>query len=329
MSNRQISVGTVFSGIGALEHALELNKTQFYTQFACDNDPNVKKSYFANFDISENIWYDNVENLEGQKYINRVDLFAGGSPCQSFSVAGKRKGLEEARGTLFYDFARLVSEIQPRVFIYENVPGMLNHDKGKTWGIISKIFDDLDYNWVHWILNAKHFGLAQNRKRLFVIGFHRNCRDNFLTLESPTPYELNKKLSDYLEPIVDNKYYLPEKGFKRVIDPKHKKHVALNGIVARCQVANQQFNWYGDMRFEDNLSKEISEDDRIYKGYFGEAYGVARCLTPRECLRLMGFSDNFKIVVSDSHMYRQCGNSIAINVLIQIINEITRTGVFQ
>jgi len=360
-----IKIGTVFSGIGAIEHALDRLEIPHKIQFACDNgerklkssieeitsavegmsdaeknayvtalyekecgDNQVEKTYRANYKIRNDSFYQDVRLLDGRQFEDKIDLFVGGSPCQSFSIAGKREGLDEARGTLFYDYARLVSEIKPKVFIYENVTGMLNHDGKRTWSIISEIFDSLGYHWAPWVLNAKDHGLPQNRRRIFVVGFHDDFKECFNRLVMPNSIPLKEDMITYLETNIDNKYYLPEKGFLRVVDPKHKKHVALNGKIARCQVACQQYNWYGDMRFESEVPQRLLADDRVYKGYYNDAFGVARCLTPRECLRLMGFSDDFKIVVSDQKMYRQVGNSIAVNVLIAIVNQILMTGIF-
>ncbi len=360
-----IRLGTVFSGIGAVEHALDILGIPYDIAFACDNGerklktkyedieaavegmdnaarnkyitelydkqtgPNyVEQTYKANYDIDEECFFQDAKVLNGEEYTNRIDLFVGGSPCQSFSVMGKRKGLEEARGTLFYEYARLVKEIQPKVFIYENVTGMLNHDKGRTWKIISEIFDSLEYKWTYWILNAKDFDLPQNRRRIFVVGFRKDLSDAFSRLEEPKKMKLSHDMTALLEADVPNKYYLPEKGFKRVIDPNQIKHVALNGTIARCQVACQQYNWFGDMRFEAEVPQRLEEDDRIYKGEYKGTRGVARCLTPRECLRLMGFMDSFNIVVPDQYMYRQVGNSIAVNVIKEVVNHIIKTGVF-
>lgn len=363
--NQMIQLATVFSGIGAIEHSMIKNRINHKIVFACDNGERrlkssyeevedvtkemsdeeknsyitnlyikesginlVEQTYKANFDIDAKNFYQDAKLLDGKKYAGVVDLFVGGSPCQSFSIMGKRKGLDEARGTLFYEYARLVSEIKPKVFIYENVYGMLNHDGGRTWKVISEIFDSLGYKWKYWVLNAKDFGLAQNRRRIFVVGFRKDFEDCFNKLIEPQTMKLNTELTDYLESDIDNKYYLPEKGFKRVIDPNQIKHVALNGKIARCQVACQQYNWFGDMRFETFIPQRLEVDERVYKGFYNGTRGVARCLTPRECLRLMGFSDDFKIVVSDQHMYRQVGNSIAVNVLTEILNSILKTGIF-
>jgi len=360
-----LKLGTVFSGIGAVEHALDRLNIPYEIEFACDNGERklktkyedieeytrgmtnaerneyvnalydkesginyVEKTYKENFDIKNTAYFQDAKLLDGNEFAGKVDLFVGGSPCQSFSVMGKRKGLEEARGTLFYEYARMVKEIQPKVFIYENVTGMLNHDKGRTWNIISEIFDELEYTWTYWVLNAKDYGLPQNRRRIFVVGFRKDLAGYAHKLVEPAKIKLNCDMTALLDKEVDNKYYLPEKGFKRVVDPNQIKHVALNGKIARCQVACQQYNWFGDMRFESYIPQRLEADERIYKAEYNGVRGVTRCLTPRECLRLMGFSDTFKIVVPDQHMYRQVGNSIAVDVLMNVIQQIIGTGVF-
>lgn len=359
-----LRLGTVFSGIGAVEHALEKLNIPYEIKFACDNGERklkvkyedidkttsgmnnvernsyvealynktgvnyVEQTYKANFPIQEEKFFQDAKLLDGSEFAGEVDLFVGGSPCQSFSIMGKRKGLEEARGTLFYEYARLVKEIQPKVFIYENVTGMLNHDKGRTWKIISEIFDSLEYKWTYWVLNAKDFNLPQNRRRIFVVGFRKDLSGYADRLVEPQKVKLDHDMTAFLEQDIPNKYYLPEKGFKRVVDPNQIKHVALNGTIARCQVACQQYNWFGDMRFEDTVPKRLESDERIFKGEFNGVRGVTRCLTPRECLRLMGFSDDFQIVVPDQYMYRQVGNSIAVNVIKEVVHQISETGVF-
>lgn len=360
-----LRLGTVFSGIGAVEHALEKLNIPYEIQFACDNGERklkvkyeeieeitkgmtnsernayvtqlynqtgvnyVEQTYKANFQIPDEHFFQDAKLLDGTEFNGEVDLFVGGSPCQSFSVMGKRKGLEEARGTLFYEYARLVQEVQPKVFIYENVTGMLNHDKGRTWKIISEIFDSLEYKWTYWVLNAKDYNLPQNRRRIFVIGFRKDLAEYAAKLTEPKKMKLDHSMADLLEQDVPNKYYLPEKGFKRVVDPNQIKHVALNGTIARCQVACQQYNWFGDMRFEETIPERLEVDERIYKGEFNGVRGVTRTLTPRECLRLMGFADDYQIVVPDQHMYRQVGNSIAVNVLKEVVRQISETGVFE
>lgn len=126
----------------------------------------VRESYFANYNIEQKDYHWNISFLDGKQYKNEVDLFVGGSPCQSFSLVGKQRGLKDTRGTLFYEYARLVSEIKPKVFIYENVKAVLSNDSGMTWEVMKNVFDELGYNWKYEILNAKDFGIPQNRERI-------------------------------------------------------------------------------------------------------------------------------------------------------------------
>lgn len=328
----------------------------------------VKKSYMANYKINEDNFHWNVSFLDGKQYKDKVDLFVGGSPCQSFSLVGKQRGLEDTRGTLFYEYARLVSEIRPKVFIYENVKAVLSNDEGRTWEIMKKVFTDLDYTWKQTVLNAKDFGIPQNRERIFVVGFRNDLKLN-KEFKFPNAVTLDKKMKDFLIDNVSGKYYLPKKGVDFVTDEKNlnKRYTQIDGEVSLCQKKNQQFNWHGDFVFvEENKDMEktmqdlekyfLSEKVKKYvlatgtKGFYSKpeidleiarpllttmhkmhragvdnyvtTEGRIRKLTPRECLRLMGFCDSFKIVVSDTSMYQQAGNSIVVDVLIAIMTQI-------
>jgi len=376
--NAIIRLATMFSGIGAIEFALKRLNLKTKIVFASDNDKFVKQSYFANYEISENNWYNDVVDIDGEKYQNQIDLLVGGSPCQSFSMVGKRRGLEDTRGTLFYEFARVVKEAQPKVFIYENVKGLTNHDNGKTFEIIKETFDELGYKYYYQILNSKDYGIPQHRERIFVVGF----KDKDIDFVFPEKIPLKYKMQDFLEDHIDSKYYLKEKGIKFVTSSKNRKkrYTQINGDIAICQKANQQFNWHGDFIYESIQNKEFNEfifdvnevEEKYYlsekiknyvlaKGtknfktsnktdlevarpllqtmhkmhragvdnYVTHNKGRIRKLTPKECLRLMGFGDDFKQVVSDTQMYRQTGNSIVVDVLIAILKQmdITRFGV--
>jgi DNA (cytosine-5)-methyltransferase 1 len=280
----------------------------------------VKQSYFANYSIKESNWFEDIRFINGKKFAGKVDLIVGGSPCQSFSTYGKKRGLEDTRGTLFYDYARLISEIKPKVFIYENVRGLLTHDKKKTWNVIKDVFESLDYTIKYQVLNAKDYGLPQLRTRIFVVGI-RNDIYNKDCFEFPKPIELNKKSTDYLFEDVDDKYYLGKKGFEWMTTPeKHQRRSRVNQDIIGCQTANQQDNWIGDFRIEKPKPQHYS-DSRIYIGKFEGHDAVARKMTPTECIRLMGF-ENFKIVLDDKRIYRQAGNSIAVPVLNEIIKNL-------
>ncbi len=344
-----IQLATVFSGIGAPEEALEQLGVPFNIVFACDNGErelkisydeimektkdmtseqriayvdelyvkshkvnNVKPSYFANHDISEDRWYEDVRFIDGTKYRNAVDILVGGSPCQSFSTYGKKKGFEDTRGTLFFHYADLIDKIRPKVFVYENVVGLKTHDGGNTWKRINEVFDELEYTTFVFTLNSKDYGLPQNRERVFVVGFQNEL--NITSFSEPEKIELKAKASDYLSPMVDQSYYMGQKGFEWVTTPaKHQGRSRVNKDVIGCQTANQQFNWTGDFVLEEPTD-QIKNNPNIYIGNYEGKECVARKLTPEECLKLMGFVD-FNIVVSDKNAYRQSGNSIAVPVL--------------
>lgn len=289
--------------------------------YATTKKPNaVKKSYLENYHIDNDAWYEDVRFLDGTQYVNSIDLFCGGSPCQSFSTYGKKKGLEDARGTLFYDYARLIKEINPKVFIYENVKGLVTHEQGKTWRIIKSIFEKLNYTIYHKVLDAQHYGLPQMRARIFVVGI-RNDIANRNIFQFPDPISLTKTSEDYLDKQVENKYYLGQKGFEWATSKiKNRNKTRVNRDIIGCQTANQQDNWIGDLRIE-HPQKRHYNDSRIYIGQYEGHPAVARKMTPNECVKLMGF-ENFKIVVDDVRMYRQAGNSIAVPVLNAIMKQL-------
>lgn len=355
-----IRIATVFSGIGAAEQALKQIGIKHKIVFACDNGErylkqtqeeinnilanfskdfhekvlrllydstgkpnNVKKSYFANYNIDENHWFEDIRFVDGTPYKNQVDIFIGGSPCQSFSTYGHKRGLDDTRGTLFYDYARLVQEIQPKAFIFENVTGLLTHDNGRTWQVIKNTFDELNYDIKMQVLNAQDYNLPQLRKRVFVVGINRkiHCPE----YEFPKPVPLTHKSTDYLEKDIPNSYYLPEKGFYFVTKvERSQRRARVNQDIIGCQTANQQFNWVGDFRVEKPQKRHI-DDPRIFVGEYNGKPSVARKMTPRELLRLMGFSDDFRIVVDDNVMWRQTGNSIAVPVIKAVIKNILKT----
>lgn len=280
---------------------------------------------------------------------------------------------------MFYDFARVIKESQPKVFIYENVKGLINHDKGNTFETMKATFDELGYRYYYKILNAKDYGIPQHRQRIFVVGF----KDNTVDFKFPSPIDLHSSMQDFLEDYIDSKYYLKEKGIKFVTSSKNRKkrYTQINGDIAICQKANQQFNWHGDFVFEEPDNTEFGDfifdvntvEEKYYlsekvtkyvlatgtknfktnstetdlkvarpllqsmhkmhragvDNYVTHNKGKIRKLTPKECLRLMGFNDGFKQVISDTQMYRQAGNSIVVDVLIAILKQmdITKFGV--
>ena len=259
----------------------------------------------------------------------------GGSPCQAFSSNGKRGGLADTRGTLFYEYARIISEVHPKAFIFENVKSLLAHDNGNTWSVIKNTFRELNYNIFirtdekgkeKAVLNALEYGIPQQRERIFLIGI-RNDKKLKHVFQFPTPIKLERTNKDFLDDNVPAKYYLGQKGFEFVTSSPTRAQVGRT--IQKCQKANQQFNWNGDFIFEPLSEKHTTEIlERAYVGTWNGQRGVIRQYTPRECLRLMGFPDTFVMLHSDNVMWRQSGNSIVVNVLEAIVEELIKTGVF-
>ena len=308
----------------SLETKEQLNKyvDRIYKLYGADCENYVKKSYCANYKIEPDDFYTDVRFLSGKFYVDDIDIIVGGSPCQSFSTYGKKLGLDDTRGTLFYDYARIIKEIHPKVFIYENVPGLLCHDNKKTWPIMLDVWKSLEYE-VRWeILNAADYNHPQTRHRLFLIGFRKDIYKKEYSF--PPKMELKHKSSEYLEPSpVDDRFYLGKKGFEWVTDnKKNQNKTRYNRDVIGCQTANQQFNWIGDLRVEPPSPNHYNNPN-IFIGQLDGEPAVARKMTPRECLRLMGFDDHFKIVVQDNQAYRQAGNSIVVPVLKEIIKSLS------
>lgn len=378
-------VGQLHGKINSLHHLNELKNIKSYSKkkeyvdklYEGNEKRNkVKISYMENYDCPEDHFHWDVTFLDGTQYRNQVDLFVGGSPCQSFSLVGKQRGLSDTRGTLFYDYARLIAEIKPKVFIYENVRAVLSNDCGRTWEKMKEVFTQLGYNVYYTnndkpsILNAKDYGIPQNRERLFVVGFRSDLKLE-KEFEFPKPIPLTRKMQDFLMDNAPGGYFLPKKGVEFVTKEKNlnKRFTQIDGDIALCQKKNQEFNWHGDFVFqsEEDAKKNnipdlekyfLSEKVKKYvlssgtKNFYSKPEvdldvarplltsmhkmhragvdnyvttdGRLRKLTPRECLRLMGFSDDWRIVVSDTAMYQQAGNSIVVDVLIHIMNEIIK-----
>jgi len=353
------TIGTLFTGIGSVEHAISRLNIKHKIAFACDICKYVKASYIENYNINQDDWYSDVNDVDGNKYKN-VDMIVGGSPCQSFSFVGKQKGLEDDRGNLIFQFIRVIKEAQPKIFIFENVKGLTTHDQGKTFDFVKSKFGELNYNIQYSILNGKDYGIPQSRNRLFMVGINKNS-DIKMNTFPPPKIELLIKMKDLLEDNVENKYYLQEKGVSFVTKEKNikKKYTQINGDIALCQKKNQQFNWHGDFIKEyreipskyylsekvknyvlaggtKNFKTSTETDLDVARPLLSSMHKMHRAgvdnyityeekirkLTPRECLRLMGFSDDFKIVVSDTRMYQQAGNSIIVNIFIEIIKQI-------
>ena len=374
---RKIRLATVFSGIGAIEWAFKRLGINHEIVFACDNGERdveydieaernkvfalptleakkkyvdelysklthsknyVEQSYLANYPhVSKDKFYQDIILLDGRDYKGKVDLFVGGSPCQSFSSVGFQEGLEDARGTLFYEYARLVKEIEPRVFIYENVRNLINHDKGNTWTVIKGIFDSLGYKYKFAVLNAADYGIPQTRRRLFVIGFKDDVDFEFPPQTKQLRYVMKDFTIDRCEEggmTFDEKGDIIFSGKPGVTDPKYTLSPLLYDYVMKSGTKTWAQKVEINLDVARTLLKTMGNRHRAgvdnYVSFDGtENLGSVRMLTEREAHRLMGFTDDYKIVVSRAQAYKQAGNSIVVDVLIEILKCIFATGVFE
>jgi DNA (cytosine-5)-methyltransferase 1 len=232
-----IDIGSDFSGVGAFDQALIRLGINYKTIFACDMDKYARQTYIENY--GEPSYYPkNVYNREIPK--KSLDIYMTSPPCQSFSLAGKRKGEDSVNGVLFYNSHEFIQENKPRFFIFENVKGLLSDAKGRTFQIWLDMLggksvngnpvifpreDATPYHIYHQVLNAKNYGVPQNRERVFIIGIRDDCDNNF---HFPKEQYLVKRLKDFLEDNVDEKYYLSDK--------------MINSFINRPQAVNFPFN---------------------------------------------------------------------------------------
>ena len=302
----------------------------------------VKTAYLANYGHLINIddFHLDIRFLDATDYANDdIDLLVGGSPCQAFSAVGAQYGLSDTRGTLFYEFARIVKETQPRVFIYENVRGLTTHDNGHTWEVMKSVFkDDLNYRISEpQILNASDYGIPQSRRRIFAIGIREDikCADFIY----PEPIQLKYTMQDFLEDncafghfnynpsngelIVEKVPGRPDKKF--ILTPAVQKYVLAGGT------SNYKTSTETDLPIARTLMKMMTQHHRAGVDNYitvSKKPLVLRQLSDREALRLMGFPDDFKIAVSSMQTLRQAGNSIVVDVLMAIVREIHNLRVY-
>lgn len=196
----------MFAGAGGFRYALE--KAGFECVGSCEINKQARKFYKLNFETKKEAYYADATAIDTSTMPN-FDILVGGFPCQSFSIAGKRRGFADVRGTLFFDIARILEDRRPRYFLLENVKGLLNHDSGKTFATIIGVLSDIGYR-VEWaLLNSKFFGVPQNRERIFIIGHIREecSRPIFpLALNGSENFEPGKNLTEVCRPLIIDDY---------------------------------------------------------------------------------------------------------------------------
>ena len=288
----------LFAGIGGMRIAFE--KAGGECVFSSEWDKFAQQTYAANFGETPHGDITQVELEEVPKH----DILIGGFPCQPFSHAGLKRGFEDTRGTLFFDVARIIDHRKPSMVLLENVKGFTTHDKGRTMAIVKETLEDLGYNVFHKVLNARDFGVPQNRERVFIVAINKKKLGS-IGFEYPSPKKIETKLGDILDTGVDEKYTISNK-----LWAGHKRRLAEH---------RAKGNGFGYSLFNENSPYTSTISARYYKDgseiLIEQKNANPRKLTPREAARLQGFPENFNIPVSDNQAYKQFGNSVAVPVI--------------
>lgn len=303
----------LFAGIGGFRIAMQ--NCGGKCVFSSEWDEDAQKTYFANF--GEVPFGDITKEFTKKQIPENFDVLCAGFPCQAFSIAGKRAGFNETRGTLFFDVATILERYRPRAFFLENVKGLVNHDKGKTLATILKVLrEDLGYFVPEpQTLNAKDYGVPQNRERIYIVGFRSGLEGSEFVY--PAPFGKKVTFADVKEKAeVSSKYYLSTQYLKTLRAHKARHEAKGHGfgyeIISDDGISNAIV--VGGMGRERNLVF----DDRLtdftpktnIKGEINRE-GI-RKMTPREWARLQGFPEAFRIVVANASAYKQFGNSVAV-----------------
>lgn len=300
-----LRVGTAFSGIGAFEESLKQLGIKHENKFMIEIDKFARQTYLANHDV-DNV-YDDITKLDPAE-LDDIDIFVFGSPCQSFSMQGNRRGLEDTRGTLVFYGLNIIKEKQPKYFIYENVKGMLNHDGGRTFAIIKEAFDELNYDIKYEVLNAKHYGAAQNRERLFIVGIRKDIDQDFTF---PKPSKVNLCIDDFVS-VGEYKDYIFDASTREEIKSKNQTDIKRLFILPYLKYESDKVIY---------STKGISPcllSGNVRPKFYDEKNKIFRYITETEMQHIQGFSPNFILPVSNRQVRKQIGNSIYVGVLNEI-----------
>lgn len=302
----------LFSGIGGFRLAFESIGGKCI--FSSDIDKWANKTYFMNFGEYP---YGDISKISEDEIPNH-DILCAGFPCQPFSIGGYRKGFCDTRGTLFFEIERILKAKKPKMFLLENVKGLTNHDKGKTFKVIQASLLNLGYSIFYQVLNSKDYGIPQNRERIFIVGFKEDVEEfNF-----PKPLEKKININDLLEKDVKN-HELSE------IASNHlKKHYTK--FLKNKKVNNDYPIFATEIRPSRCSIKNDGNSPCLTAkmGTGGNNVPVLvkenRKLTVRECLRLQGFPEDYKIKDNYSQSYKQIGNSITVPIVTLIAREMIK-----
>ena len=277
--------------------------------FYNDIDKYAVQTYNKNF--KENWEATDIRTIKTDS-IPDFDMLCGGFPCQAFSIAGKRRGFKDTRGTLFFEIARIIKAKRPKIIFLENVKGLLNHEKGKTFSVIIQTLSELGYDVQWMVLNSKFFGVPQNRERVFIIGSLRGTSrpeilpfgesHEFFDKEERREQEEKERICS----TIDSRYgALRNSGETYMIYDIFNKKMRSNQKVA------------------GTLKGEGTSETSLGTALINPEFKIRR-LTPIECCRLQGFPDNWTEGVSDTQRYKQMGNAVTVNVIQAIVERLMK-----
>lgn len=313
----------LFAGIGGFH--LALKNVDAECVFASEWDKNCQKIYEENFKIKP---AGDITKIDA-KQIPAHDLLCGGFPCQPFSISGKRLGFKETRGTLFFDIARITKFHKPKVLLLENVKNFLKHDNGKTMNVVKNALEDLNYNVYYSLLNASNYGVAQSRERIYIVAFRKDL--NVKKFFFPKPLNKSVSLLDFLLDEELTKEYVIKR--KDIFLKKNKIQKDMFGHFPQKPLRVGHINKGGQ---GERIYSEFGHAVALtaYGGGVGSKTGLylinkkIRKLAPRECARISGFADTFKIHNNKSICYTQFGNTVVVSVVKLIIQKIIETKCF-
>ncbi|MCX6746870.1 MAG: DNA cytosine methyltransferase [Candidatus Pacearchaeota archaeon] len=314
----------LFAGIGGIRRGLE--KQGFTCVFSSEWDEECAKTYEANFGEKP---AGDITKID-EKTIPDHEILAGGFPCQAFSAAGKQKGFDDTRGTLFFDILRIAKEKKPKILFLENVKNLIYHNGRQTLKIIIKHLEELGYKVTYQVLNAKDYGVAQSRERIIIIA----SKDKPFDFGKIKPKNPNVKIKDILEKENSEMKFLSPEEYT-ILDKSLWKEQKTGMIFVGYR--NKPIRKKGARPNTEHLSRVHKQCNRIYSsdgthptissteiaGRFHIYHnGKVRKLTINECFRLMGFPDSYKKISSNGERYRQIGNSVAIPMIEAVAEEI-------
>jgi DNA (cytosine-5)-methyltransferase 1 len=318
MVSRKFKMAGLFAGVGGIELGFE--KAGFEPVFANEIDEKASITYMANH--KHKLITKDVNKL-GAFEIPKIDVLAGGFPCQAFSVAGYRKGFKDPRGNVFWEIIRLLEDKKPQVVFLENVKNLTSHDSGKTFRIIRESLAEIGY-YIHFaVLNASEYGgVPQNRERIYVVGFRNKKSFNNFLFPGPMKKKPNLKDFIYFDKKVDDVYYYEDRYMSKLL----RKTITRSDTVYQWR---RQYVRENKSNLCPTLTANMGTGGHNVPLIFTK-YGI-RKLTPRECFNLMGFPKNFRLPkeLALGHLYKQAGNAvvvgvverIAINILAALNNE--------